>query len=119
MSVISGEGHSFKCYSIENGEDLLAACDEEISNDEDAINKLYCIAYISGIVDGAQLAWGTIDIAKEHTGTEKLFCLPAEGITSEMQLEIVISWLKASPEHLIDNKRLSIFRAFQNAFPCN
>ena len=106
---------SFSAHSaFEKGEDILWACnmeDVDSKGFEEMLSAAGCMWYVAGILDGAQLVFGLKPEAK-------LFCAPESGISVDQQIRIVRKHLEGNPEELHESARMSVFLAFQLAFPC-
>lgn len=94
------------------GEQLLRACTGNIKNPQEGTGKAFCLGYLSGYLDSYMIS------SEVHTNDRKLFCLPAQGISSNEASLIVIEYLQKNPAKLQQSARSSIILAFIQKFPC-
>jgi hypothetical protein len=79
--------------------------------EEEGIGSLYCIAYISGFMDGSSLT-STFDAGK------KTICLPAKGVTNDQAARVFVKYLRENPESLHESGRMSFYVSLVKIFPC-
>lgn len=98
--------------SFKTGNELLMACDStpEISA-ENAMPKVLCVGYVSGMVDAIQILFGRFPEIQS-------FCLPPKGMSGNQKILIVEKYLKENPNQLHHSARMSVYIAFFQAFPC-
>lgn len=98
--------------AYEKGEELLWACKADENNSlKEAFQKMHCIGYVTGMLDGMQLVFGL-------RPKSKLFCPPTGGMSADQQVRIVTKWLEDNPKELHKGARTSVLIAFSQAFPC-
>lgn len=104
--------------SQETAGDLLASCvpavnlaDGKDLSELDTAQAMWCIGYISGLMDGQVFATQIRNVAA-------LYCAPASGISNDQAVRIVVKHLKANPEKLHESSRLQALVALGKAFPC-
>jgi hypothetical protein len=99
--------------AYEKAEELLWACTaDRTESPEKAFEKMHCIGYVTGILDGIQLVFG---IRPES----KFFCPPAGGMSVDQQIHIVTKWLEDNPKELHKGARMLVLIAYAKAFPCS
>lgn len=97
----------------QRADELLWKCNGTAKDEvQAALGKLYCIGYISGLIDGHQI---TSNILKPE---KKFLCLPKDGISNDQAVRIVVKWLNEHPEELHQTARVAVLVALRNAFPC-
>ena len=70
-----------------------------------------CVYYLSGFLDAS----GAIHSLRPQT---RLACLPANGISNDQAVRILVKHLKNSPETLHESGRMQLTIALVKAFPC-
>ena len=80
-------------------------------SDQEAIESLWCIGYVSGFLD-------SMSITQSSAGGRKVICLPQQGITNEQAIRIFVKYLRDNPQTLHETGRMSLFIALGKAFPC-
>lgn len=99
-------------YSYDRAEEVLWACSaDDVQIPEKLFAKIHCSGYVTGVLDSAQVIFSV------HPGT-RFFCPPADGISGDQQVRLVVAWLEAHPVDLHSSARVSVLRAFTDAFPC-
>jgi Rap1a immunity proteins len=69
-----------------------------------------CLAFLEGFVWGH--AWASWREAKDMW-----FCLP-QGFTGEQGVPVVVEYLEAHPDRLLEDGHLLVFLALTGAYPC-
>jgi len=100
------------------GEDLLSRCSaseksmqgEKLSPDE-ALDSMWCVGYLSGLLDG----FGVADFKIEN---EKMVCPAAEGLSRSEALAIITRYLREHPEERAKSGRRDALVALSKALPC-
>lgn len=100
------------------GSALLKACGATLRqadggqlSEEDSIESIFCIGYVSGFLDGMSLT-ATL------TGGRPNVCLPERGITNDQAIRILVKYLRENPETLHKSGRMSLYISLGKAFPC-
>lgn len=97
----------------QKSDQLLWSCTGAAQGEAEAmVGKIYCVAYISGIIDSYRLL---SDVNKDI----RFICLPKQGISNDQAMRVVVNWLERNPKELHNPARLSVFDALREAFPCN
>ncbi len=86
------------------GNDLLMICKNEAL-------RVVCASYIAGVVDAHNLF-------VESGYIRRVWCLP-EDVTTKQLEQIVINYLKTTPEHLEKDRSGLIIIALMEAYSCN
>ena len=101
----------------QTGRDVLARClaatkvlQGRTSTRDEADAGMWCIGYVSGMVDG-------ITTMTSHLPSKKI-CIPPNGLSSEESVKIVTDWLMANPGALAESGRSAVVIAIGTAFPC-
>jgi hypothetical protein len=100
------------------GEDLLKRCSaaeksmhhEQLSAEE-ALDSMWCVGYLSGLLDGFGVSDYKID---DH----KMICPTEEGLSKSNALTIIMQYLRDHPEEQQKNGRRSALVALSRALPC-
>jgi len=99
--------------AYEKAEEVLWACTaDSTESPEKGFEKIHCIGYVTGILDGIQLVFGV-------RPESKFFCPPTSGMSVDQQIRIVTKWLEDNPKELHKGARMSVLIAYAKAFPCN
>lgn len=100
------------------GAQLLRACGAEVKkqdglkvSDEESIEALWCISYVSGFLDA--LAFSDL-----MAPVRKAICLPPQGITTDQAVRILVKYLRDNAQKLHESGRISLFIALAKVFPC-
>jgi len=104
----------------EPGARLLARCEsarhlpdpgeaDRLSSDERA-DAQACLAFVEGFVWGH--AWGSW-----REGKDMWFCLP-QGFSGQQGVPVVVDYLQAHPDRLLEDSHLLVFLALTAAYPC-
>ena len=100
------------------GSTLLRACGATVKQadggkllDEEAVQSLYCIGYVSGFLDAMSVTVST-------TGGRQNVCLPQRGITNDQAIRIFVKFLRENPQMLHESGRMSLYISLARAFPC-
>jgi len=94
--------------NTERAESLLGDCTSKAD-----VDRLSCVAYLSGVLDGVVLMQKLMEQQKRAP-----LCLPDEGISMEQYRRIVVKWLEDRPNILHESKRIHAVKALLDAFPC-
>ncbi len=100
------------------GAELLKRCEaseksmqgEKLAPDE-ALDAMWCVGYISGLLDG-------FGVADYKVGDRKMVCPADEGLTRSDALIIINRYLREHSEDQQKNGRRSALVALSRAFPC-
>jgi|SRR5882724_7127429 len=95
-----------------DGNALLAECLLKPGSDLEAFYAGGCMAYMRGIIDMHEIYQATL------LPTQRLFCLPEDGIVMTQGVRSVLRYLQAHPELLHEPESLLIVMALREAFPC-
>ena len=92
---------------------VVREADGEDVSAEEAVQGLLCMSYLSGFLDGHELAASTFE-----SQYKRVVCPPKGGVVGEQAARIVVKYLREHPETLHATDRVSVFIAFSRAFPC-
>ena len=93
-------------YPFQTGNDFLSQC--EVGSD--ALSEAYCLGYIAGLVDRDAVAQGL----NEGAG---MICLPEES-NLRQSVDVVLEFLRETPEVRHESARILALIALGRAFPC-
>jgi Rap1a immunity proteins len=100
------------------GADLLGRCEAaEKSMDggnvsaKESLDAMWCMGYISGLLDG-------FGIGDYRIGEEKAACPPEDGVTRIQALKVVNKWLREHPDAMQKSGRRGAILALTSAYPC-
>ncbi len=101
-----------------SGADLLARCgayEKSLQNQklsaEEALDAMWCMGYISGLLDG----FGVSDF---RIGEAIAVCPPEAAISRHKALAIILRWLRDNPQEHANSGRRSAILALARAYPC-
>lgn len=102
-----------------SGQELLKRCSaaeksmqgEPLSANE-TLDSLWCMGYVSGLLDGFSL--GDFKV-----GDARAVCPPEQGLQRGEALLTIVKWLRAHPEDLARNGRRNAVIALSKAYSCN
>ena len=101
-----------------SGDDLLARCSAaersmagETLNAEETLDSMWCVGYLSGLLDG-------FGVADFKVNSEKMVCPGEEGLSRTQALKIITRYLRDHPEELSKNGRRTALLALSKALPC-
>ena len=110
VPVANGQGY--------DGAKFLRACSAEVKqqdglqvSQEESIEALWCISYVSGFLDA-------LAVSDSMAPARKAICLPQRGITTDQAARILVKYLRDNPEKLHQSGRISLFVALTKIFPC-
>ncbi|MDR2219444.1 MAG: hypothetical protein LBE24_02565 [Methylobacillus sp.] len=112
-------GASFTASAAVTGKELLNRCTaaeksvdskDELTSEE-ALDGMWCMGYMSGLLDGFSVNDYTV-------GGAKVMCVPEEGLTRTQALRIVNKWFRENPDALSKNGRRGALLALASAYPC-
>lgn len=89
-----------------SGEDLRHLCASE-----DTFASTICTSYLSGYVEGHEV---TVQVSK----AQRVFCLPAGGVTGANLGLVVDKWLDEHPQRLHEAALGLVTLALIDAYPC-
>jgi hypothetical protein len=95
------------CSGQMKAETLLLGC-----SGTDETQKLSCLSYVLGFVDGMASA------AVNAPSGRRAVCIPSEGVSGFQMVRIVTKWLEDHPKDLHTSARVQVLMAFRDAFPC-
>lgn len=99
---------SFPCEAmISSGNNLLLECAGNM------LHQLACMYYISGVIDGVDLA----QAQRATASKDRLFCLPATATQGQLQ-DIIVKSLSEHPELRHYPATYFIVDALSRTFPC-
>jgi hypothetical protein len=78
---------------------------------EEALDAMWCMGYMSGLLDG-------FSVGDYKVAGAKVMCAPEEGLTRTQALRIVNKWLREHPEALPKSGRRGALLALASAYPC-
>ena len=100
------------------GSALLRACGAAVKqadggrlSDDETVQSLYCIGYVSGFLDAMSVTVST-------TGGRQNVCLPQRGITNDQAIRVFVKFLRENPQTLHESGRMSLYISLSRAFPC-
>ena len=80
-------------------------------SDQEMIESLWCIGYVSGFVD-------SLSISQSTGGGRQTVCLPQQGISNDQAIRIFVKYLRDNPGTLHETGRVLLYIALAKAFPC-
>jgi hypothetical protein len=100
------------------GAELLSRCEaaeksmdgEKLSGDA-MLDAMWCMGYMSGLLDG-------FSVGDYRVGNAKAVCPPEEGVSRTQALRVVSKWLREHPEAQQKNGRRGAVLALTSAYPC-
>lgn len=96
------------------GIELLRQCASQArSEDGRALDRLLCLTYLDGFIQGHRI---TTDLLKP---AKPLLCLPPDGIELEQAQLVLVKWLREHPNDLHHTARILTISALTQAFPCS
>ncbi|MDR2874488.1 MAG: hypothetical protein LBV44_00975 [Methylobacillus sp.] len=112
-------GASLPASAAVTGQELLTRCaaaeksldGKEQPTGEEALDGMWCMGYMSGLLDGFSVNDYTV-------GGAKVMCVPETGLTRTQALRVVTKWLRDHPDALPKNGRRGALLALANAYPC-
>lgn len=78
---------------------------------EEMLDAMWCMGYMSGLLDG-------FSVGDYKVGDAKVMCAPEEGLTRTQAMKIVNKWLREHPEALPKSGRRGALLALAGAYPC-
>jgi hypothetical protein len=78
---------------------------------EEMLDAMWCMGYMSGLLDG-------FSVGDYKVGDAKVMCAPEEGLTRTQAMKIVNKWLREHPEALPKSGRRGALLALASAYPC-
>jgi len=98
---------SSNCYpAMQRAEELVWSC-----TDETPSSRVFCMAYMAGMLDAYTVISGLYPQAK-------FACIPETGISGEQVMNIFIKWVKDHPEKQHIPARTIVLLSLRDAFPC-
>lgn len=112
-------GASFGASAAVTGQDLLDRCSasekslesKEKLSGEEALDAMWCMGYMSGLLDG-------FSVSDYRVGNAKVMCVPDEGLTRTQAMRIVNKWFREHPDALPKSGRRGALLALASAYPC-
>ena len=105
LAALSGADLLKRCTASEksmHGEPLTA---------EESLDSMWCIGYLSGMLDG-------FGVGDYKVGDEKFACPGEAGVTRSEALGITVKYLREHPDDIEKSGRRSLLLALAKAFPC-
>ena len=90
--------------------DLIGSCMDTVYQDETLTTKTFCSAFIRGAVDAHKFLSSSFNCPLN-------FCLPAE-VNDKQMIGVLISYVREHPELSEKSAILTLYYAFNDAFPC-
>ena len=78
---------------------------------DETMDAMWCMGYISGLLDG-------FSVGDFRVAGAKAVCPPEESLTRSQALKIINQWLRQHPQDKDKNGRRSAILALSKAFPC-
>lgn len=78
---------------------------------EEMLDAMWCMGYMSGLLDG-------FSVSDYKVGDAKVMCTPEEGLTRTQAMKIVNNWLRQHPDALPKSGRRGALLALASAYPC-
>jgi hypothetical protein len=78
---------------------------------EEMLDAMWCMGYMSGLLDG-------FSVGDYKVGDAKVVCAPEEGLTRTQAMKIVNKWLREHPDALQKSGRRDALLALASAYPC-
>lgn len=101
-----------------SGADLLARCgayekslQEQTLSAEETLDAMWCMGYVSGLLDG----FGVSDF---RIGEAIAVCPPEAAISRNEALAIILRWLRDNPQEHANSGRRSAIIALARTYPC-
>jgi hypothetical protein len=112
-------GVSYTASAAVTGKELLDRCTaseksldgKEKLSGEEALDAMWCMGYMSGLLDG-------FSVSDYKVGNAKVMCVPDEGLTRTQALRIVNKWFREHPDALPKSGRRGALLALASAYPC-
>lgn len=106
-------------FAAVTGEELLNRCTAAEKSvrgannlsGEEMLDAMWCMGYISGLLDGFSVGDYKVEDAK-------MMCPPEDGLTRTQALGIVAKWLREHPEARQKSGRRGALLALAGAYPC-
>lgn len=105
-AAVSGQELLNRCTASEKSVDGT----EKLTGEE-MLDAMWCMGYMSGLLDG-------FSVGDYKVGDAKVMCAPEEGLTRTQAMKIVNKWLREHPEALPKSGRRGALLALANAYPC-
>lgn len=106
MAAMSGQELLKRCSAAEKsmkGETLTA---------NETLDSMWCMGYVSGLLDGFSL--GDFKV-----GDAKAVCPPEQGLQRGEALLTIVKWLRENPSDLDKNGRRNAVIALSKTYSCN
>ena len=78
---------------------------------EEMLDAMWCMGYMSGLLDG-------FSVGDYKVGDAKVMCAPEEGLTRTQAMKIVNNWLREHPDALPKSGRRGALLALASVYPC-
>lgn len=118
ISLAAGLAFPLSAVATLTGDDLLARCsasEKSINGEklsaEEMLDSMWCISYLSGLLDG-------FGVADFRVNNEKMVCPATEGISRSQALGIITRYLRDHPQDRSKSGRRIALVALSKAFPC-
>ena len=102
-----------------SGQELLTRCSAaekymqgETLTANETLDSMWCMGYVSGLLDGFSL--GDFKV-----GDAKAVCPPEQGLQRGEALLTIVKWLRANPADLDKNGRRNAVIALSKAYSCH
>lgn len=105
-AAVSGEELLNRCTAAEKSVDGT----EKLSGEE-MLDAMWCMGYMSGLLDG-------FSVGDYKVGNAKVMCAPEEGLTRTQALKIANKWFRERPDALQKSGRRGALLALAGAYPC-
>jgi hypothetical protein len=110
MLLAASHGAFGQPINYRNGNEFLNACDHPI----DQVQAVKCQSYVQGMAD---MFMGTEGVLSQ-AGRPKLVCVP-KGATYQQLRDVLLSYLRRSPEVRHYSTDSNFVAAMMDAFPCS
>lgn len=118
ISLAAALTFPFPTFAALTGDDLLTRCtaSEKSMNGEkltaeEMLDSMWCVGYLSGLLDG----FGVGDFRVDN---EKMVCPAEEGLSRSQALGIITRYLRDHPDERPKSGRRNALVALSKAFPC-
>jgi hypothetical protein len=105
-AAVTGQELLTRCEAAEkSGDDTVKLTGEEM------LDAMWCMGYLSGLLDG-------FSVGDYKVGDAKVMCAPEQGLTRTQALRIVNKWFREHPDALPKSGRRGALLALASAYPC-
>ena len=99
------------------GNDLYRYCKPAQTDAAKDLKETYCVAYITGVHDGAEASGSLLTYMAERDEPFRLMCVP-QGVEAGQLRDIVVQYLEDHPADRNLGAGLIVMSALLEAYPC-